>query len=174
MAGTQTVNLDKLKGQIEENLLLYQQRLLTKPDSRAFLPLAKTYYEMGRYDDAIETCRKGLNKYPDYWAARVVLAQAYLKLDMLENASAQLEVVVHETANNLLASRLLGEIYTRQGNLDETIQTYRTILNHHPECTDLEEELHHWNLEKNRRDEKTIHELESWLQQIRAYRDKAA
>jgi tetratricopeptide (TPR) repeat protein len=164
----------ELGNQVEEEILFWQQQLQAKPDSHAFLPLAKAYCKAGRYAEAVETCRQGLSKHPYYWAARVILGQAYLEQGMLDEALAQLEMVVREVANNLLASRLLGQVYIKQGRLDEAIERYRISLNYHPECADLEEELHRVEVEKERRYKKTIQGLENWLKHIRAYRQLKA
>ncbi len=158
------------EGQVEKEILIYEQRLGARPDSHAFLPLAKAYCKAGRYAEAVEACCQGLKRYPRYWAVQVILGQAYLGQGMLDEALAQLELVVREAANNLLASRLLGQIYIKQGRLDEAIERYRTILNYHPECADLEGELHQLEVNKKRREEETVRGLEDWLGHIRAYR----
>jgi tetratricopeptide (TPR) repeat protein len=111
---------------------------------------------------------------PNYWAAQVILGQAYLQQGMLDEALAQLEVVIHESPNNLLAGRLLGQIYTRQDRFDEAIKRYQTILNYHPECADLIAGLQQLALEKKRQYEKTLKVLEDWLERIKAYRVRAA
>jgi tetratricopeptide (TPR) repeat protein len=174
MTSKKKITTAEMGTQVEEDILLYQQRLTAKPDSHAFLPLAKAYCKAGRYAAAIETCVEGLEKYPDYWAARVVLAQAYLGQDMLDEALIQLEQVVQDVDNNLLASRLLGQIYIKQGQLDKVIARYKHILNHHPECTDLEDDIQYWKREKKHRNEKAVRKLEEWLKKIKNYRTRAA
>ncbi len=159
---------------LTEDIKHYQQCLQAEPKSRVFLPLAKAYCKAGRYKEAVAICRQGLARYPDYWAAQVVLGQAYLEQDMLDEALSQLEAVVREAANNLLAGKLLGQVYIKQGRIKEAVARYTTILNYHPECDDLKETLHKLTTEKSRKHEITILVLEEWLKEIRAHRNKTA
>ncbi len=163
-----------LRGHMEDDIIHYQQRLGSVPDSHVFLPLATAYCKAGKYREAVETCLQGLEKYPDYWAAQVVLGQAYLMQGMLDEALPQLEVVVREAANNLMASKLLGQIYVQQGRFEEAVERYRIILTYYPECADLREVLLQLEAEIKHQHEETLQALEEWLTQIRVCRDKAA
>jgi tetratricopeptide (TPR) repeat protein len=159
---------------LEDDIIHYRQRLNAAPNSHAFLPLAKAYTKAGRYREAEETCLRGLEKYPNYWAAQVVLGEAYLMQGMLDEALVQLEVVVREAANNLMASKLLGQIYIQQGRFEEAIERYRVILTYYPECIDLKEKLEHLEAEQRHQYEETLQVLQEWLSHIRACRRKAA
>ena len=159
---------------MEDDISFYQERLNLEPDSYVFLPLAKAYCKAGKYREAVQTCSQGLEKYPDYWAAQVILGQAYFKQGMLDEALAQLEVVVREVANNLMASKLLVQIYIQQGRFEEAVERYRIILTYYPECADLKEELLQLEAERKHQHEETLQALEAWLTHIKTCRDKAA
>ncbi len=159
---------------MEDDISRYQERFNLEPDSHVFLPLAKACCEAGRYREAVETCLQGLERHPDYWAAQVVLGQAYFKQDMLDEALARLEAVVREVANNLMASKLLGQIYIKQGRFEAAVERYRIILTYYPECTELREELLQLEAERRRQYEEMLESLGDWLAHIRAYRAKAA
>ena len=56
----------------------YEERLARDPTSLAFAPLADAYRKTGRVRDAIRLCREGLERFPQYVTARLILAKALL------------------------------------------------------------------------------------------------
>jgi len=54
----------------------YEERLAKDPTSLAFAPLADAYRKGGRARDAIRLCREGLERFPQYVTARLILAKA--------------------------------------------------------------------------------------------------
>jgi tetratricopeptide (TPR) repeat protein len=94
--------IDQLRRRLEEN-----------PASLAFGPLAEEYRKAGRLDEAIATCRAGLEHHPGYVAARVTLGRALLDAGDTAGAQAEFERVVLEAPENLAAIRGLAEIHRR-------------------------------------------------------------
>jgi len=170
MAGKAKSILTPSSGEnLQQEIEQLRQRWEAESESRLFFPLAKAYCEVGEYAEAARLCEEGLQRYPQYWSARVVLAQAYLGQQLEDEALAELELVVHKVTNNLLASKLLGEIYTKQGRIADAIQRYQTIFNYYPECMDLEEALFELEEELTYY-KKMLQVLEEWLVQIKDYR----
>jgi len=64
----------------------FSKKLEEDPASRLFMPLAFALLKLGRYDETIDVCKKGLDHHPDYHAAKVILANAYLEKGMLKEA----------------------------------------------------------------------------------------
>src|SRR5262249_35257375 len=66
-----------------------------------------------RFDEAIATCRAGLERHPDYVSARVTLGRALLDTGALSAAQAEFEQVIKVAPENLAAIRGLAEIHRR-------------------------------------------------------------
>ena len=131
-----TVSQEK---EAERLLDYYRHQWKKKPTSWYFFPLAQMYFRKERFEEAYKICQKGLQTQPYLWAARVVFAQACLELNKTEEAETQLKMVLKELPNNLLASKLLAQIYLQQGRLGAACQCYKSIRNYYPECLELEE-----------------------------------
>jgi tetratricopeptide (TPR) repeat protein len=96
----------------------HEERLARDPGSLAFAQLADLYRKAGRTQDAITLCRQGLGRYPQYTTARLILAKAWLALDRLDEAGAELRIVLDQNPKDVQCLRLAAEVERRQGNLD--------------------------------------------------------
>jgi tetratricopeptide (TPR) repeat protein len=95
-----------------------ERRVSHDPASIAFAQLAEEYRRAGRIDDAVRVCRTGLEKHPTYGSARVTLARALIEMGQHHEAKAELEQVVREAPDNLVAIRVLSEL-RRHWSIDE-------------------------------------------------------
>lgn len=93
-----------------------RRRVLADPASIAFAALAEEYRRSGSYDEAIETCRTGLQRHPSYLSARVTLGRALIETAQYDEARAELELVLKTAPENLAAIRGLAEIHERLGD----------------------------------------------------------
>lgn len=91
-----------------------RRRVLADPASIVFAQLAEEQRRAGRYLDAVEVCRAGLERYPGYLSARVTLGRALIELGELDAASQELERVLQMAPDNLAAIRGLAEIHQRR------------------------------------------------------------
>jgi len=96
----------------------YEERLAKDPASLAFAALADLYRKAGRTREAIALCRDGLERYPHYTTARLILAKACLAEGDQESARAELNEVVAQSPDDVQAHRLLADLYRRRGTLD--------------------------------------------------------
>lgn len=96
----------------------YEERCARDPTSLAFAALADLYRKTGRNRDAIALCRDGLERYPQYLTARLILAKTYLAEGDLEGALAELSRVVAQNPDDLGARRLLADVHRRRGAFD--------------------------------------------------------
>jgi tetratricopeptide (TPR) repeat protein len=94
-----------------------RRRVARDPASIAFAHLAEEYRRCGRYEEAIETCRTGLEHHGAYLSARVTLARALMELGRFDEAQAELDIVLRTAPENLAAIRTLSEIQRRRGDL---------------------------------------------------------
>lgn len=92
-----------------------RRRVLLDPASIAFAALAEEYRRMGRYDEAIEVCRTGLQRHASYISAHVTLGRALMEVGRYDEAREELEYVLSAAPENLAAIRGLAEIHHRQG-----------------------------------------------------------
>ena len=96
-----------------------RRRVLADPASIAFAALAEEFRRVGRYDEAIETCRTGLQRHPAYLSARVTLGRALIETGDYDGAREQLETVLRSAPENLAAIRGIAQIDERLGHSTE-------------------------------------------------------
>ncbi len=105
-----------------------RRRVQADPASIAFAALAEEYRRAGRYKEAIETCRTGLQRHPSYLSARVTLGRSLVQITQFDEAREVLEHVLRAAPENLAAIRALAEIHERQGETPEALEQYRVAL----------------------------------------------
>jgi hypothetical protein len=96
-----------------------RRRVLADPASIAFAALAEEFRRVGRYEEAIEACRTGLQRHPAYLSARVTLGRALIETGDFEGAREELQTVLRSAPENLAAIRGLAQIHERQGHSTE-------------------------------------------------------
>jgi len=130
---------ETVKNKYLKDIDYFSKRLEEDPGSKVFMPLALAYLKLGKYDEVIEICSKGLDANPDYVAPKTVLAQAYLGKGMINEAKGLLIEVAAINKDNYKANKLLGDIYRAEDNIDKAINHYRTALMISPEDVQLRE-----------------------------------
>ena len=116
-----------------------RRRVEKDPASIAFAQLAEEYRRAGSYEEAVATCRTGLATHPSYLSARVTLGRALIELNGLEEAQAELELVLQHAPENLAAIRGLAEIHHRRGDLDQALGFYKSAMEIARHDPDLEQ-----------------------------------
>jgi predicted Zn-dependent protease len=120
------------------------------PASIAFAQLAEEYRRAGRHAEAIEVCRAGLSVHPGYLSARVTLARALIEIGDVAAAEAELERVLTQAPDNLVAIRGLADLCHRRGDVSGALAKYNAALALAPNDPDLQ---------------RTIRDLESQVMQ---------
>ena len=158
----------------------YSAQLKEDPGSVVFFPLTEVYRRLGQVEQAIATAHQGLGKWPNYWSAKVALARAYLDQGIVDEAKTFLEEVVSAVPYNLMATRILGWIYVRQGDLEAARVLFRNALISNPEDEDIRIELEKLSKassakpEAKKEPEKTVSEKEhNALNELEAFHKKA-
>jgi Flp pilus assembly protein TadD len=105
-----------------------RKRLEREPGSRLFAQLAEELRKAGEFVEAIQVCREGLQKHPSYTSARMTLGRSLMDTGDLTGAKGEFEAVVKAAADNILASRLLGECLEGLGDLAGALARYKTTL----------------------------------------------
>jgi len=90
-----------MAGKWEEAIPLYERaiRLNPYPPSFYFVRLGGAYADMGRYNEAIDTCNKGLKRQPGDLYARLVLAGVYIWQGREKGAQAEVAEVLRKNPN---------------------------------------------------------------------------
>ncbi|MDQ3070918.1 MAG: tetratricopeptide repeat protein [Acidobacteriota bacterium] len=88
-----------------------ERRVRQDPASIAFGALAEEYRRAGRLDEAIASCRAGLERHPSYLSARVTLGRALQEAGDPAGARSEYEYVLSLAPDNLAAIRGLAEMH---------------------------------------------------------------
>jgi tetratricopeptide (TPR) repeat protein len=116
-----------------------RRRVQRDPSSIAFAQLAEECRRAGHYEEAVDTCRTGLEIHPGYLSARVTLGRALIELGQLDEGETELSTVLQSAPENLAAIRGLAEIHHRRGDLARALAQYRAALALAPNDPDLEQ-----------------------------------
>lgn len=122
-----------------------EKKLKKNPQSRLFFPLAEAYRNDGDYEKAIEIYRQGLANHPNYVSARVSLGRALLELGKNDEALAELEQVVDSVPENLMAHKLVAEIYYSKGDFGPAQEQFEAVLLLNPDDNEAKVRLDELN-----------------------------
>jgi tetratricopeptide (TPR) repeat protein len=99
-----------------------EERVARDAASLAFAQLADLYRKVGRFGEAVATCRRGLARYPQYATARMILAKALAADGAVDDALAEVETVLTATPNDAGAHRLASELERQRGRIDAAVR----------------------------------------------------
>ena len=101
-------------------MIQLRRQVEEKPASPTFAALAEECRKAGLFEEAIETARAALDRFPTYVSARVALGRALIEVGHIEEARAHLETVVDQAPENLAAINALAELHKRLRQEDVT------------------------------------------------------
>ena len=113
------------------------KRYQEDPTSRVFAPLAEAYRKAGLLDEAIDICRDGLRVHPHFMGGRVALARAFFDKRYYDDVVKELEPVVLDAPDNLVAQRLLADSYLILGRIAQALTSYKVLLYFTPQDEEL-------------------------------------
>jgi tetratricopeptide (TPR) repeat protein len=105
-----------------------EERLAKDPTSLAFAQLADLYRKAGRPSDAIATCRSGLQRYPHYTTARLILAKTLLAENDPGEALVEIEAILQVSPKDVQCHRLAAEAHRRMGGLDAAVRSLESAV----------------------------------------------
>lgn len=103
------------------------KKLEKEPNSLIFLQLAEEYRKESYYEDALLCCQEGLRRHPNYWSARVALGRIHKEMGHSDLAREELEKVIKAVPDNLLANKLLGDIYMELEMDEDALKRYKLV-----------------------------------------------
>ncbi len=97
--------------------------------------LGEVYRALGRYGDAVASCRKALEFYPVYPEALNTLGAALMELGELEEAETTLKRAIEFKPDLAEAHANLGNALRRNGREDRAAKAFQRALRHNHELT---------------------------------------
>jgi tetratricopeptide (TPR) repeat protein len=113
---------------MSEDLRNLIERYNRERDSRAFAPLADAYRKQGDVAKAIELLEQGLERFPQYASAHVILGKCFYDTGGTERAKAEFRRVLELDAENMVALKFLGDILLAEERREEAAECYRRLL----------------------------------------------
>jgi len=99
---------------MQNNLDKYTQEVKTKLDknylSPLFIRLANLFYMNEQYEECISVCKTGLDIYPNYLTAKLILLRAFLKAEYLNEAEILFKEIKSKITNKEMLSKLDSNI----------------------------------------------------------------
>ena len=113
---------------LSEEIKQLAEKYKNAPESRIFAPLADAYRKGGLVDKSIEICEDGLNRYPDYASAHVILGKCFYDKGATERSKGEFERVLELDSENMVALKFLGDILLGEDKRNEAAEFYRKLL----------------------------------------------
>jgi tetratricopeptide (TPR) repeat protein len=106
---------------------LLETRLARRPYSPLFARIAEEYLSQGRIDDAKELCLSGIEKYPRYTTAHLILAKCFAAEQNYSSAIQSLDYVTTIFPDSQTVNSLLDDWRNHVQHLPSTedVQTFR-------------------------------------------------
>ncbi len=117
-----------MSGERGDELKSLIERYEKDPESRLFAPLADAYRKSGDLEKAIEVCEKGLERFPDYASARVILGKCFYDKGATERARGEFERVLGVDPDNMVALKFMGEILLAENEKKKAGEFFRKLL----------------------------------------------
>lgn len=127
----------QMKGDFEEAIRLYRQSIHCHPTAEAHTFLGWTFSFQGRYDEAIEECKKAIGVDPEFGNPYNDIGAYLINLGRLEEAIPWLEKAIQ--AGRYEAYHYphcnLGRVYLAKGMLKKAMEEFEKALAIEPDYT---------------------------------------
>lgn len=117
------------------------ERYRRSPEGYVFVLLADTCRKLGRLDEALEICEKGVEQHPSYASGFVVKGKCLFDKGDHEDAAAAFRHVLSLDAENLVALKYLGMVDIERGRYEEARRRFERILALDPENEEIHRRL---------------------------------
>ena len=119
---------EELEGTKDREVGAQEVALAAGLKSSVFVQLAEAYRSQGRYEEAIATCQKGLEKMPDSLRGRLLLGKCYLEKTMTAQAREELEKVAQEIEECFSVYELLSLVYLHEKKPGKALEALKKSL----------------------------------------------
>jgi tetratricopeptide (TPR) repeat protein len=103
--------------------------------------LGSSYFDLKRYQDAMESCRQAINIMPDYAEAHYNLGNAYCKLGRYQDAAQVYKQAIKIKPGYIEAYNNLGNAYVGLGRFQEAAEAFKQAINIKPDYADAHNNL---------------------------------
>jgi tetratricopeptide (TPR) repeat protein len=117
----------------ESSIKYLEEKLKDNPKSLVFTRVADFYRKSGRIQEAINICLEGINNHPEYITGRIILGRCYLEQEKLKEAFDEFVKAISLDRRNMVAIKMLGDIYARQGLKEKAGDLYSLVLGMDPD-----------------------------------------
>jgi tetratricopeptide (TPR) repeat protein len=124
-------------------------QLKADPKARIFFPLAEELRKVGQLAEAEQVLRTGLAVHPTYLSAWVSLGRVLRDLQKHGDAVEPLKKALQLDPGNVVAARLLGDVYLGLGEKVEAIKKYKLVHALLPGDEDVEATIQRLDAEIN-------------------------
>lgn len=107
----------------------FEERLKQNPnDPDAHYNIGLTFYQAGRYREAVAPLKRAIKQNPNDDGAHYVLGNTYDKLRQYKEAASQFREVVRLKPNDAAAQLNLGNAYAKSRQFDEAAKAYKAVV----------------------------------------------
>ncbi len=127
----------QMQGELEPAIALYKKSLELFPSAEAFTFLGWAYSMQGRYDAAIEECKKAIEVDPDFGNPYNDIGAYLIEKGKIEDAIEWLEKAVQAKRyeSYCYPHYNLGRIWEKKGNWFRAYECYHNALKDNPQYT---------------------------------------
>jgi len=118
-----------------------ERRYAENPKGRNFAPLADAYRKAGQVDQAIELCKSGLERHPDYVSAHIVYGRCLIDQKNAAAADQVFRKVLELDPENVIAFKVLADLAERSGRFSDAVIWLTKLLAADPMNGDAAEAL---------------------------------
>ena len=125
----------QMKGEVEEAIGLYRKSLELYSTAEAHTFLGWAYSFQGRFDDAIEECRKAINVDPDFGNPYNDIGSYLIEKGKLDEAVPWLEkaIAAKRYDSYCFPHYNLGRVWERKGDWLKALECYSNALHTNPQ-----------------------------------------
>jgi len=125
----------QMKGELENAVTLYKKSIAVHPTAEAHTFLGWTYSFMGRYDDAIEECRKAIEVDPEFGNPYNDIGAYLIEKGRLDEAIPWLEQATKASRYDsyCFPHLNLGRIWEKKSQWSKAMEEYRLALKENPQ-----------------------------------------
>jgi len=114
-----------------------EERIQRSPGSLAFSRLADAFRKRGDISEAINVCKQGLARHPNYVTGHIILGRCFLEQENQKEAIEEFTKACLIDRRNPLALKMMADVYSRQGMEEKAGDLYAYLLDMDPENASL-------------------------------------
>ena len=128
---------EQVKGDLNQAASLYKQSIQIFPTAEAHTFLGWTYSFMGKYDDAIQECRRAIEVDPDFGNPYNDIGAYLIEKGRLDDAIPWLEKATRAKRYDsyCFPHYNLGRVWEKKGEWEKAVECYRSSVKANPDYT---------------------------------------